>query len=517
VTAENDFLRAIHDEPDEPAHRLVFADWLEENGDPARAECVRVEVKLDALGDRAFEGEMLRAYSEFLYVAHGDRLRAAVKSRYGKTEFRTRFGVPDAVHVEPAEAAAGDEAALAPPLRRLTVVSKGSGAALLSRPELAGVSDLEVRGMGPAEFDALFARPLPRLRALNLVHPRLDRARRDRLFDAPLMQQLTELTLSGDVADLLRRPRPQSLRRLRLHHVDLDAAATEALFGAAWAGLQRLDLEAVTVDEPAAARMLQGDGLGSVEGLRLYECEGIGPPAIAALLSNRTLARLRAVTFTASRYAAKMPVEILASADLPALEHLDLWQTRFEAGAGAALGCSALAPRLRRLRLGRCGLSRDDTAVLFAGDFRRLEWLDLEGARVTGGGRGALLSAAWLPGLKHLELDWCPLKPADGRALARCAALSGLRFLGLSVCKGLGDDGLLPIVRSPHLARLEILHADATNSTATLARALAAAPMRSSLRLARLDPEPLHAAVGLLGESAHHETFRSLYWDRGMP
>jgi hypothetical protein len=40
--------------------------------------------------------------------------------------------------------------------------------------------------------------------------------------------------------------------------------------------------------------------------------------------------------------------------------------------------------------------------------------------------------------------------------------------------------------------------------------------MRAALRLLRLDPEPLRTAVGL-GESARHETFRSIYWDRGMP
>jgi hypothetical protein len=211
-----------------------------------------------------------------------------------------------------------------------------------------------------------------------------------------------------------------------------------------------------------------------------------------------------------------MPAEALAAACLPVLEYLDLWDARFAEGGGAALGGSALAPCLRGLRLGRAALGREDIAAMFAGDFRRLERLELDGAQLTGGARNALLSAAWLPGLRHLGLNWCPLKPADGRALGRCAALSGLRVLNLDYCHWLGDKGASPIVMSPHLARLEVLNANGTKATAALAAALPGAPMLSGLRLLELDSEVLQAAVGL-GESARHETFLSLYWDRGMP
>jgi uncharacterized protein (TIGR02996 family) len=517
MTDESAFLQAIHDSPDDLALRLVFADWLEENGDPGRAADVRVEVKLAQLFDGESEGALLRAYSEYLYVAHSDRLGTAIDARYGKAATRSGFGVPDCVHIENPKVAAGDEAALAPPLRRLTVVQRGQGTALLSRPELAGVSALEVHGIEPAEFDALLARPLPRLRELNLTYPRLDPVRAGRLFDAPVMQQLTGLALSGpgSIAGLFTCPRPKSLRQLHLSYVTLDAAATEALFGG-WAGLDRLDLKRVTVDEATAARMLGGDGLSTLEGLRLSECDGVGHRAIAALMSNGTLERLRMLLYTPPRGTAPLPADVLAATGLPALEYLDLWQTRLGEAGGAAIARSAVAPRLRGLKLNRCGVGRDDAAAMFVGDFRNLEHLELEGVRITGGSRGALLSAAWLPRLKSLRLDWCPLKPADGRALARCAALSGLRFLDLSNCQGLGDDGLLPIILSPHLARLEVLHADGTNATAAIARALHGAPMRAALRLLRLDLEPLRTAFGL-GESARQETFRSIYWDRGMP
>lgn len=42
---ERDFLRAIDEEPDEPDTYLVYADWLEEHGEDARARLIRLEAK----------------------------------------------------------------------------------------------------------------------------------------------------------------------------------------------------------------------------------------------------------------------------------------------------------------------------------------------------------------------------------------------------------------------------------------------------------------------------------------
>jgi uncharacterized protein (TIGR02996 family) len=47
------FLRAILTAPADPAPRLVYADWLEERGDPARAEYLRLGAEFVAIPDRA--------------------------------------------------------------------------------------------------------------------------------------------------------------------------------------------------------------------------------------------------------------------------------------------------------------------------------------------------------------------------------------------------------------------------------------------------------------------------------
>src|SRR5262245_59681780 len=40
------FLAAIRDEPDSDVPRLICADWLEDNGQPDRAELIRVQLEL---------------------------------------------------------------------------------------------------------------------------------------------------------------------------------------------------------------------------------------------------------------------------------------------------------------------------------------------------------------------------------------------------------------------------------------------------------------------------------------
>jgi uncharacterized protein (TIGR02996 family) len=46
MTERDAFLRAIAADPDDDAPRLVFSDWLEENGDPDRAEFIRTQCQL---------------------------------------------------------------------------------------------------------------------------------------------------------------------------------------------------------------------------------------------------------------------------------------------------------------------------------------------------------------------------------------------------------------------------------------------------------------------------------------
>jgi uncharacterized protein (TIGR02996 family) len=70
VTSQEAFLQAIRAEPDDDAHRLVYADWLDENGDPDRAEFIRVQCELARCPEGAERRSALAARAAELLAAH---------------------------------------------------------------------------------------------------------------------------------------------------------------------------------------------------------------------------------------------------------------------------------------------------------------------------------------------------------------------------------------------------------------------------------------------------------------
>ena len=64
------FLKAICEEPDDDAHRLIYADWLDDHGEEARAEFIRLQCALEKVDDEDAgamwlrESELLRQHRE---------------------------------------------------------------------------------------------------------------------------------------------------------------------------------------------------------------------------------------------------------------------------------------------------------------------------------------------------------------------------------------------------------------------------------------------------------------------
>jgi uncharacterized protein (TIGR02996 family) len=65
------FLQAILDAPDDDTPRLVYADWLDEHGDPERAEFIRVQCELARLRELDPQRVGLEAKGRTLLAAAG--------------------------------------------------------------------------------------------------------------------------------------------------------------------------------------------------------------------------------------------------------------------------------------------------------------------------------------------------------------------------------------------------------------------------------------------------------------
>src|SRR5262249_12087734 len=95
------FWETIRDDPDDDAPRLVYADWLEEQGDAdnlANAELLRVQCRLARLDGVEEEFFDLQTREELLLREHGRRWLAKLPDEDG-IDWRFRRGLPEHVSV----------------------------------------------------------------------------------------------------------------------------------------------------------------------------------------------------------------------------------------------------------------------------------------------------------------------------------------------------------------------------------------------------------------------------------
>lgn len=71
MTTEEALLNAIIDEPDNDDVRLVYSDWLEDQGRTERAELIRIQCRAEALPEGDPQREKLEEQAKGLITAHG--------------------------------------------------------------------------------------------------------------------------------------------------------------------------------------------------------------------------------------------------------------------------------------------------------------------------------------------------------------------------------------------------------------------------------------------------------------
>jgi uncharacterized protein (TIGR02996 family) len=84
------FLQAILLNPDDESLRLIYADWLEERGDP-RGEFIRVQCTLAKLVDGDPRRTPLQSREQHLLNKHGEEWLGPLRGRATRWEFRRGF------------------------------------------------------------------------------------------------------------------------------------------------------------------------------------------------------------------------------------------------------------------------------------------------------------------------------------------------------------------------------------------------------------------------------------------
>lgn len=103
MTYDDAFLQAILENPDDDAPRLIYADWLEERGDP-RGELIRIQCQLAALSDNDERRSVLERHERELLEHHQDRwlggLRPSLRGWTFRRGFLDAISLPAAAYVQ---------------------------------------------------------------------------------------------------------------------------------------------------------------------------------------------------------------------------------------------------------------------------------------------------------------------------------------------------------------------------------------------------------------------------------
>lgn len=237
-----DFLQAVLAHPEEDVPRLIYADWLEEQGDAERAEYIRIQCELPHLPyDSLRRVSLVRRVIELERAHQQDWLQQLLPaSVLPLPEYGFRGGFLEFVQID---------------VRHFLL----HGETLVERTPLRHVVFTGVRNEGAA---LAHSPALERLERIDIRAERLEVA---------------------DLAALVRSPHLQNLRALTLHQNGLRAEHLQALVASpTLLGLKRLDLSFNPLGSRGATVLAGTELLYRLEELHLFGCE-LRDQGIAAL------------------------------------------------------------------------------------------------------------------------------------------------------------------------------------------------------------------------------------------
>jgi uncharacterized protein (TIGR02996 family) len=552
---ELSFLEAIRCQPNSKSVRLVYADWLEERGDP-RADFICLQCQAAALAPSSPRRLAAEAVAHDLLLRHEADWLGPLLGHVSNWEFRR--GLLDFVTVPAATFLAHAEEWL-PRLPLIGVhlrQASGHVAALAACPQLAHLNALYLGDNRLTDDDvaALADSPhLGRLTVLYLQSNRLTEKGVQALAVSSRLPRLRELNLAHNFtrgnAGIRALANAKGLPRLRHLNLAMSRLDEEGLRLLAHSPLQAqlrsLNLTANVLPAGCLTALVESPAFAGVREL-LYDMNDASDEDVEALAGSPYVEQLTTLALSSARRPlSDVAVRALAGSQrLRQLTTLHLGGCRLEARGLTALGESRTLVRLRRLDLQPdSDILRSHARDLLGGPLaRRLRELSVEGGSIGTAGLSALAGQRTTLALWRLAFDLAPDEAPAWDALLTQGALRRLTQLTLgNLARGalpaLATSGRLPRLRSLRLLglvrglaeteellggplagqldRLE-LATRAEQGTDGLVRQLAASPAAARLRALALY-WPVRA--GHLGELARAAwprlTQLGLSWQRG--
>lgn len=360
-------LEAIRDEPESDDPRLIYADWLEENGKSERAEFVRLQCQLAGYAVGSPQAEPLRLREQELLREYRSSWLGMLAELQPRTPVFSR-GVVEKIEVMATDFASNGEWMFkaAPTIRHVKLVfdqkiryTWGVAPVLEQIGELSSIEQIEVLDLSGARIGSEGVTVLARqpgwrgVRDLNLS---TNDIRPEGLYELAASRHFMDLTRLSLYANSLRNP---------------GAAACSRAF---WPELKYLDLggNSITADHIPTF----GFGFPRVRALHLAQ-NRIGPPGISQLMDADVGKQLRVLNLNGNMLGDAGLSVLLASSAIAAIEELYLNDNHLSPHCTRLLDDAPLLA-LRHLDLRHNELDTSSAEVLLtANSLARLECLDL--------------------------------------------------------------------------------------------------------------------------------------------
>ena len=360
------FLKAICEEPDDDAHRLIYADWLDDHGDPDRAEFIRLQCALARLDD---EDEAMQAREAELLRRHGDAWRDELPDLpkvVWQDPFRRGFVKSASVPNYTAWQKQGLALLAAAPLEWVSLYQMTPRTVrLLARsPGIERVRGLEFPDANFGDSDLEVLGESCRLRvfrfhgrgqgASNLGH---DAGRI--LGTSPGFRRLRQLHLvatplhNGVATDLTSAPNFVELEEFRLISCGLTAISFDSLLAhVSWNRLRLLDVSANNIRDEGVRKIASCPGMTNLRELWMTHCQ-VGDAGVTAIARSMFLTNLRLLELGYGEFGADGLHALMTSSNLRTLRSLTFFSYNITGADIVALLRSPLGANLRELNV--CG------------------------------------------------------------------------------------------------------------------------------------------------------------------
>jgi uncharacterized protein (TIGR02996 family) len=467
---------------DDDTPRLAYADWLQENGQDARAEFVRVQVERARLPAWDAAQVRLRLREAKLLEEHGESWLAEMPSIPGVKWEGFRRGVVAEVSFSSFEAMRKSAHAcrVVAPVEAVTVRWPRRHEGTKAIGPIAELRELSLTGM--PDYNAVVAW----------------------LAASPQLATLRILTARGlwaeSLAQLVASPHLGGLKALRMPSNNLGNAGLAVLTRAATlTGLEELDLSALGRHErynydpiiraAGMGLLMHWPGLASVRSLTLNGND-VSRDGLRALLQSPHAAGLKELSLRDGRLDGQAIREFDDALPKLKLESLDLGQNVIKDMGAEYVAVVPCLGNLKSLRLDRCEISQTG-ARLFAKKMsfaRGLRVLDVGHNHFGPAGLQALLEQK--PKALHtLRMRDNDLHDEGAEFLAGSRASDAFLEVDLSQ-NDLSDAAAEVLGKSPRLRKLLVLRLEDNPIDEDAATALAASPLGRRLGVLELDELP---------------------------